>query len=142
VRNVPGRSSDDSASPTKINRGAEGMARSRGTWARMSRNARDAFECQAHRSARHSGAEPRRSNVARPPAGGSKPAKGGTPGAPPDGDEGRTRTVRPGRGARGTMRVRNAACEKRPPRMTRPRTGKREPAPAGVVGRSEHVATR
>jgi hypothetical protein len=39
----------------------------------------------------------------------------------------------------GESRVRNAACEKRPRRMTRPRTGRREPAPADVVGRSVHV---
>jgi len=63
---------------------------------------------------------------------GSKPAKGATPGAPPDGKREDPKppgqAVEPGE----RKRVRNTACEKRPRRMTRPRTGRLEPAPADV----------
>jgi hypothetical protein len=57
----------------------------------------------------------------RPPEIGSNPAKGATPGAPPGGK--REEPDRPARSRRFEGRVRNAACEKRPRRMTPSRTG-------------------
>jgi hypothetical protein len=73
---------------------------------------------------------------------GSKPAKGTTPGAPSGGKRGRNLPARPGRGVRGYRRVRNVACEKRPRRMTRPRTSSARAGAAGVDGQPRAFAHR
>jgi hypothetical protein len=71
---------------------------------------------------------------ARPPADREQTCEGCNPRSAAGRHEGRTQP--PGQAAEPgeRKRVRNTACEKRPRRMTRPRTGRREPAPIDVVG--------